>query len=212
MANSDRHWIKRAIAAGSIKAIASQITLTYLIPIGLPLVTAWVGYLQGLPWMYVFVGSGLMFGGVATGLVRFNEWIDRRSVTSKLTFTEPRIGRDIHGQGIFLGALFHNAANFPIELERQEMRTRLGNTVPAKTTYDVIKLIVPPHGNAWFDDHAIEIASPPNPGTIEGFVECRIKYGRVGDAKLDLAIRKQVVLSFNEDGLLGPCSWNDAAS
>jgi|SRR5215472_6829090 len=211
MPNSDTRWLRRAIAAGSVKAIASQITLTYIIPLGLPLVTAFAGYLQGLPWMYLLVGAGLMFGAVSTGLVRFDEWMDKRRVTDKLKFSGVRMGKDIHGSGYFLGVSFQSAADLSIEFEVQEMRTRLRNNVPEKTSYAQPKIVIPPRGIGWFDDHIIDIGPPPKPGTIEGFVECKVSYGRVGDRRCDLAVKKQVILSFNEDGLLGPCSWNDAA-
>jgi predicted branched-subunit amino acid permease len=81
MADRDkRKLIGRSAASGFIKAIAYHVTITYLLPIGAPVVTGAVGYLQGFPWMYVFVASALTFGGTATGLVRFDEWLFRRSV------------------------------------------------------------------------------------------------------------------------------------
>jgi hypothetical protein len=211
MPNSDRRWLQRAVAAGSIKAIASQITLTYVIPIALPIVTVLAGYLHGLPWMYLLTAAGIMFATISTGLVRFDEWIDRRRVSDKLRFASVRIGKDIRGEGFFLGVVFHNAADVTMEFEIEEMRTRLGNRVPEKISYDQPKIVIPPRGNGWLDDHVIDIGEPLKPGTLEGFIECKVKYGRTGDLRYDLNIKKQVLLSFNDDGLLGPCSWNDAA-
>jgi len=63
---------------------------------------------------------------------------------------------------------------------------------------------------AWFDDHVIDIGEPPRPGTVEGFAEFKIKYGHPGAARYDLSIKKQVVVSFNADGLFDHSSWNDA--
>ncbi len=74
----NKTWLGRSVASGSVKAIAYHITLTYVIPLGLPAVTAIAGYLQGSPVMYIFVAAGVMFAAVATGLVKFDEWIGRR--------------------------------------------------------------------------------------------------------------------------------------
>jgi hypothetical protein len=55
------------------------------------------------------------------------------------------------------------------------------------------------------------IGDPPKNGTLEGFVDCKIKYGHPGVLKFDLRVKKQVVVAFNADGLLQHASWNDAA-
>ncbi len=57
----------------------------------------------------------------------------------------------------------------------------------------------------------IDIGDPPKNGTLEGFVDCKIKYGHPGVLKFDLRVKKQVVVAFNADGLLQHASWNDAA-
>ena len=211
MVNRDRGWIKRAAAAGSIKAVAYHLTVTYVLPIGLPVVAAVAGYLQRLPWLYVLVGSALTFGGVATGIVRFDEWVDRRSVREKLAFSQLRIVKNIRGEGLAIGAEFQSSADISIEFQLESINTRIGDRIPKKRSFDVTRFTIPRHGRGWFDDHMIDIGTPPRPGTIEGFIECKVKYGRVGNPQYDLMARKQVILSFNEDGLLGPCSWNDAA-
>jgi hypothetical protein len=157
------------------------------------------------------VGAGLTFGGVATGIVRFDEWIDRRSVKEKLAFSHLRIIKNIRGEGFAIGAAFQSSADMPIEFQLESINTRIGDRVPQKRSFDLTRFTIPRRGSGWFDDHIIDVGTPPRPGTIEGFIECMIRYGRAGDPQYDLIVRKQVILSFNTDGLLGSCSWNDAA-
>jgi hypothetical protein len=206
------NWAGRAAVAGSIKAISYHVMVTYVIPIGAPIMTGAVGYFEGYPWMFILTAAALTFGGMATGLVRFDEWLGRRSVKEKLGFSSVRALKDVRGgNGFALGVAFNNLADVPIEFEIEEISSRLVNRVPEKRSFDLKRFVIPPRGRGWFDDHIIDI-TPPSPGTIEGLIECKLKYGRVGRRQYDLLVRKQVVLSFNEDGLPGPSSWNDTAS
>src|SRR5690242_10811907 len=163
MANRDKHWIRRAAAAGSIKAIAYHVVLTYVFPIGAPGVTGLVGYVQGYPWMFHLVAASLTFGGTATGLVRFDEWLARRSIKEKLTFSGIRVAKDIRRKGFTIGVTFNSSADVSIEFEIEEISTRLANRVPEKRSFDVTSFIVPPRGRVWFDDHIIDIGTPPSP-------------------------------------------------
>ena len=119
VSRSSQSWIAREIAAGSLKAIGYQVTITYVLPLGLTLVTALTGYLQGLPWMYILVGTALMFAGVTTGLVRFDEWVERRRVKGKLTLSGVNAARDVRGPGLVFGVTLANEAAVPIEFRTQ---------------------------------------------------------------------------------------------
>jgi hypothetical protein len=53
--------------------------------------------------------------------------------------------------------------------------------VPSKTTYDgPSTYLIPAEGVGWFWDNAIKIDNPPKPGTIEGYMEYELFYGRSG--------------------------------
>ena len=71
------------------------------------------------------------------------------------------------------------------------------------------RVTIPPHGHGWFNDHPIEVTAP-NPGALEGFLEMSFKYGRPGNLKYELIVKKQVVVAFNEEGLYTGGAWNDA--
>jgi hypothetical protein len=203
-------WIWSSLAAGSLRAVAFQLTLSYLLPIGIPVLIGYLGLVQGLPWMHVAVGVGLMFACVTTGLVRLDDWLERRRVRDKLTFASIRFGRNISGPGMFLGVVLNSRASVPVEFEVVEVRTKIGDRVPTKTKFEVTRVIVPVGSNAWFDDHVIDIGTPPKQGSLEGFVEFRFKYGRVGALKHDLIVKKQVLLAFNGAGQFERGSWHDA--
>src|SRR5690348_5800419 len=83
--------VAKEAALGVVKAFTYHAITVWVIPTGLVAITAYLGYLQGLPWMYIAVGTGLMFAAVTTGLVRFDEWRDRRRTEGKLRFSGLRV-------------------------------------------------------------------------------------------------------------------------
>lgn len=95
--NSGSFSITSALASGAIRAIAFHVTTTYLLPIGAPLIAGYLGYVQGLPWMYIWVGALLAFAAAAHGAVQFDQWLQRRRVADKLSFAHVRLVRDIRG-------------------------------------------------------------------------------------------------------------------
>ena len=112
---------------------------------------------------------------------------------------------------MFLGIHLQSHAADPIEFEIARVSAKINNIVPARTDYAVKKFIIPPNGNAWFDDHVIDIGQPPQSSTLQGFAEFDLKYGHPGSLKNDLVIKKQVILAFNAQGLFEHASWQDAA-
>lgn len=211
MSDQSDRWFLRAASGGAIKAIFYKITLVYLIPIGIPIVTAVLGWSQGLPWMYIALGAMAAFAFITNGLLRFDEWRLQRRVEDKLTFSSVLVGRSVSDGGIIVGLQLMNSATFSIEFEMTKLTTRLGTIVPKDTKYNVKNVTVPPHGTGWFYDHPIFIDNPPHPGTIEGFIEYEIKYGRGNVLKYRLSGKKQIVASFDPSGLLTHGAWLNAA-
>jgi hypothetical protein len=203
-------WAKQ-IFSGSIRAIAFWIMVYVILPVGVPILTGWAGYMQGLPWMYIMLGTGVMFAAMSTGLLHFSQWWDRTAVTGKLVFATVRTGRMMSSpNGFCLGLQWHSRASVPIEVQMIEVRTSIGNRVPDQKPYRVTTFTVPPGGMGWFDDHAIDVPDRPKPGHLEGFIDMTIKYGRPGAARHVLRTKKQVAVSFNEAGILQSGAWNDA--
>ncbi len=203
-------WFKKKLATGAAQGVASHIAATYILPLGLPVVTGWLGYVEGLPLMYIFVGVGVMFAATATGLLRYSEWRELQRVEGKLGFQSVIVGRDIKGGGINVGLQFASLATFPLEFEVTEMKTRLGDKIPA-LEHKAKRISLPATGIGWCNNNPIELNNPPNPGTIEGSIEFRVKYGPPGSSlEYGFSGKKQVVAMFNDDGLLTQSSWVDA--
>lgn len=201
----------KAIASGAAKAIAYHVTLTYVLPVGAPLLAAYLGYVQGLPLMYIFVGSLFAFACAATGAVQFSEWLFKRSVRDKLGFAGLRIIHNARGAGLGLGVSLSSSADIPITFELVSVTTRLNNRVPAERNFAVREITMPPRGVGYFDDHIIDVV-PPTPGSLEGEIDFVFRYGKEGLMKHDLQIRKQVIATFNAEGVLLGASANDVAN
>jgi len=203
--------ISKEVALGAVKAFASHAIAVWVIPIGLPVITVYLGYLQGLPWMYIAVGAGVMFAAASTGLVKFDEWRDRRRTDGKLHFSGLRIVIETAKNGFCLGVDLRNDAGVQMEVDFTEIRTSLENIVPREKEYKRTRYTVEPHGGVFFDDYPIEIAAPKN-GALEANVDFRIKYGPIGNPKYSLNVKKRASLAFDQNGSLkGPSAVYDAA-
>jgi hypothetical protein len=137
--------------------------------------------------------------------------LQRRRVKDKFNFATVRAVVCIGKPEISLGVSMHSQADVPLDYSIEKVVTRIGDRVPKKSGYNLTKYKCPPRGNAWFDDHFIDIGTPPCPGSLEGLIEFDVKYGPVGTLRHELKIRKQVILAFNETGSLISANWQDAA-
>ncbi len=206
-------WIAKALVAGSLSAFARHFTLIYVLPVGAPVVTALIGYFSGIPWFYIWLGALASVTFVITSLLRADEWLARRRIQDKLVFSSLRVGRNIHGPGMFLGMILANQAQTPLAVKFFDVRTVINGRVPLKRQLEKVDFSVPEDGFVYLDDHIIDLGSDqPEARTVEGFVEFKVKYGRSADKlNYELVAKKQVVLSFNDDGLFAGCSWHDAS-
>ncbi len=202
----------KAAALGAIKASASHITTVWIIPIALPAVAAYLGYAQHLPWMYIAVGVGLMFAGITTGLVRFDEWRERKRIEGKLHFSEFRVLRSASLTGGFvLGIALNNEADVKMDVDFAQIRTGLEDKVPKLREFKKTRFTVAPHNVVYFDDHSIDIAAP-TPGTLEATLDFVVRYGPVGNLKYTLPVKKRATIPFDENGLpRGKVMMYDAA-
>ena len=209
---NDHNWVIRAFVSGAVKAATFHIFVTYVIPFGLPLLAGYLLRIQGIAWGYVVTGAALTFGGVATGLVNLDEWIDRRRIDGKLDFSGIRVGVKSGTNEFRLGVLLHNRAARQIDCEILEWHTRLSNRVPSQQKFTVTHISIPPGGDGWFDDNFIDVGVMPRPGAIDGLLEFKLRYGPArAPKKYDLRLKKQVSLAFDANGTLLPGTWHDAA-
>lgn len=202
-------WLKKRLAAGAAQGATSHIVATYIFPLGLPVVTGWLGYAQGLPLMYIFVGAGVMFAATVTGLLRYTEWKELQRVEGKLYLVTPSIVL-IQKQGYALGVQMQNNAVFPVEVEIEDLRTQIDSKLPKGKRLAGKRIILQPNNVGWFYDNSVEIEIP-KPGTIEGTLEAKLKYGRVGSRlQYKLEEKKQITARFDEEGKwAAPALWTD---
>ncbi len=200
----------QAVASGSIRGIAQHVVVTYLLPCAIPVLTGWLGYIQDLPWMHIVLGVTAAFAFISVGLLRFDEWLFRRAIEEKLVFAQVLVGKTIEPNGINIGIRLQNSAHFPIDFQIERCLTRIGTTLP-KEPYTVHQThTVPANGMGWHYHGSIEVPNPPKDGSLDGYVEFEILYGRSGRLKYRLSGKKRIVIPFNSEGLLLPGSWSDA--
>ncbi|MGD9544982.1 MAG: hypothetical protein AB7U86_12450 [Methylocystis sp.] len=210
MANKkDKDSFGGSLAKGVIQG-ATAAAVKFVLPFVGAAMTFIAGYLGNMPWMWVIMATCVAFGGASGGLLWFGEWLDKRRVEGKLTFSQALVARDIQGNGIVIGARVTSAASFPLEFEVTEIRTRLGTTVPV-TQHSSKRFEIPPSGIGWYYDHPISIPNPPKPGALEGFLEFRLRYGRVGSSlPFNLNGKKQIVAEFDKQGIYTNGIWQEA--
>jgi hypothetical protein len=95
----------RAMGDGATawKFITSSLAAVYLWG---PLVTAWgliAGWKEGVPTPYLLATCSLIFGGISWAALQIATLNDRNRVRDRLNFSRIRVGRNIHGPGMFLG-------------------------------------------------------------------------------------------------------------
>ena len=199
-----------AIASGTISYAWSHGFLPWLLTL-VPVLTALLAFIEDEKWYLVALAGQLSFAALATGTYFASLWLHRTRAEGKLVFAAVRAGRNINGSGIFLGMTFSNTAEFPIEFEVRDLRTRIGNIVPAKKGYDVRTFTISPNGIGWFDDHVIELgAGVPKSGSLEGFIEMNISYGRPGKRSFYSTEKKTVIVAFDDNQNLISASWQEA--
>jgi hypothetical protein len=140
-------------------------------------ITVPLGLLQGVPWMYVWVATGVMFAAVTHGILRFSELRERQRVEGKIGCANIGISKALDNKNSFiLGVLLSNSASFPIECECDDLRTNLSDKIPQKRLPKQ-SFVIPPRGIGGTFDNPISIISPPAPGVLEGLIEFKFKYG-----------------------------------
>jgi hypothetical protein len=193
-------WVK-TLAKGAVAGISSYVTTTYIIPLGITVVTIVFARVSGLPWFLVWMSGLAAFAFISTGLLRFSEWRFRQQVRDKLAFESVILGNDIRTGGLCIGFQLRNSATFPIEYKRTKLITRLGDKVPSKTTYEgPDTIVVPAAGTNKFADNAITVEKVPAPGTLEGYIEYELLYGRSGRLRYPLVGKKHVIFGFDSRG------------
>ena len=97
-----------------------------------------------------------------------------------------------------------------LSLELEDLRTQIDSKVPKGKRQAGKRIILQPNNFGWFYDNSMDIEIP-KPGTIEGILEAKLKYGRVGsDLQYKLEEKKQITARFDEKGKWAELAlWTD---
>ena len=186
--------------------IAEEFVLTWVIPSTFTVGVGLVGWVYGIPPFYLAIGVIFSFAAIPTGLLRFSEWKYRVTVKDKLIFANIRVRKILPENessviGVSLGFQLRNIATFPIEFSVPDIKTELLEEYSPNKPFLVETVTVPPGNNGWFDDHKIELKGNQwNGKTLEGSIRARIKYGRPGNLKQEIALNKKVYVKFDNHG------------
>ncbi len=213
-------WLPRAVATGSVSGMIAFVwthaVLPWVVPIATPLAVGLVARTEGLPWTQTVVASLISFASIAHGLLRFDEWRDRRRVADKLALLDPMIGvrRTAPDTGpataLRLGFNLVSKATFPIEFRVAQVRTLAGNLQNPNPTYSTRALTTPVLGTAFFWDDEIAIEHPILDRQVDCRVEASLVYGRAGNLKHKMTKNWILHAKFDDKGLpAGAAQWSE---
>lgn len=198
-----------------VDLFSGEVFIRWLLPFLLSVGAGIMGYVQGLNWFYIYLGTGFMFAVVTTGLLRFSEWRFRVTTKDKLSFHSLRVAKMLSDDGsvsaIKLGFTLQNTATFPIQFEIQDLDTELMSSLyPPKKAYEKKKILIPPNESGWFNDHVIELQNIEKKNkVIEGSIYTRLTYGRPENLNRELEFKKKVFIKFDDRGDVQVVEWYD---
>lgn len=185
-----------------------------LLPFLSAAVAGGLGWMQGVPLMYIYVGAILAFAGTGVGLLRVLELRVRISPANKLAFSRSRVavGRTAETmQPLRLGFELHSCYDYPLDCEIVSVTSRVGDRIPLEEPQLPQIIDVPPNGVVWFDDHIINAAKPQDGSVVEGTLEFEVAYGpKGGKRKHYIRSKKRVYVAFDDDGNVRGMEWQDA--
>lgn len=201
-------WLKKRLAAGAVQGVTSHIVATYILPLGLPLVTVVVTYFSGWPWAWIWLATLASVPTVFGGLLLFDIWKVRGQVEGKLILVDPKIEPGPSG-GFSIGTVIHNNAAFPMEVELLDLRTEMKQTVPSGKWLSDKRMVLNAGNYGWFYGNPIQIA--PKGETVTGKLEARLKYGRLGAGRrFEIVQKRQFTASFDAEGkCVGNVMWTE---
>ena len=159
-----------------------------------------------------------MFAAVTTILFRISEWKFKVTAKDKLAFASVRFIKNVSADGVLaalqLGFQVNNHATFPIQFAIREMQTELTDKFyPNKKPYAQDTLTISANGRGWFDDNPIALdknkVTMLRGKVVEGLLDVRLTYGKPGDLKYEMEIKKKIFVLFTANGDAQLSHWYD---
>lgn len=202
----------KSIASEGIREAASQIFWSWGWPVMLPIISGALLWLQGSPVGYIFIGMVMTFAFTAFGLFWFSRWSYYRSSEWKLSFAEGQVLWDGNGTdqlNIRIGIILRSSAEFPIIFKMEEIKTSLGNSFNPSPQYPTKIITVPPHGDAFYYDDVIQVASASVSAGIDGKISYKIKYGAENSTRKYEMIKSHRCHLFSDENNMTKCIFTD---
>lgn len=213
------------VRMGNLKKISRTVSTaegaysiaTYVWPLVAPTLGAVMTMATGLlpelsvPLPYLFASSAVVFAGVATGMVRVNEWRTGTNPSGKL---QPVVnllyGVDINKEkspkeleAIQFGFTVYNAADFPLYFTVEEISSEFMGRIPLSKDMNFKEIEVPAKGQGYWRDHKISLGVElPLSGSQIGELRYRVAYWKNPKKKFFLEKRYTVEAVFR-DGSIG---------
>jgi len=170
---------------------------------GLTLASHYVS--PSVPPAYLLAAAALVFGGTTTGILRFDEWRQRRMPQNKLkilpfTFAwdgqKDKRGRTTGVKGFVLTLNFSNRASFPLSVVVDEFDCVIeGHTSTNKNLLGT-SMTLQAEGDGYFRDSIIQMNNFPLQN-LEGKVKFKARYGRPGREKYEISDELKLLFTFD---------------
>lgn len=203
-------WLAKAAASGVVKAISYHAATTAL-PFLLAAMTLIAGRLgDGASWMWSLMAASLAFGGSSAGFFYLFEFVGKRAIDGRLSCESPRVSIDIVSGKPCLGINLQSSADVPVEFEVSQIKTEVSGVYPQSKPFDLATFLIPPRGIGFFNDFSISVELKEGIAEVrEGSVSAIVKYGKAGNRKYILEIKRKVHLRYSAEGNIEAVSWNE---
>ena len=212
------NWMRRVgtSIAGSLAGEFFKIWILPPIGTGIGVV---IGWLQGYPLFYLYVGGVFLFASLSAGLLYFSGWRAMNRVEHKLTLLKVRHKPIFHASddsiiAMQFGFNLNNSAPYPIQFKVDDLRTILALQGTSNPSYspnierEDSEYTVAPHSTAFFDDYRIPV--PPSfVGLARVQLHCTLSYGKSGRLHYKLPIKKMAIFNFRDNTVMGGRDWYD---
>ena len=178
--------------------------LTWSWPWVLAAMTAFSGYMEGIPWVYVIPLAAFAFAATITGILRFDEWRARRSPQNKIRQISHIVQVDVDHtknpklvQHIQLGVDLLNEATFPLSYIFESGDSMVMGEQSPKGKFPHGPITIRPGQIFRSTDERITMPEMQL-GRFEGHVNFKMRYGHPGREKFEILINNPVIGAVEE--------------
>ena len=164
--------------------------------------TAYFGITGGIPWAYLITAISLTFGGVAAGLVGFQNLRSLNTTKDRLHFNALTVMPTMGSDGVTVRLTIVNSASFPMEFGLIECTPVLEGRTMTTTAIARGKVVIPQFGQGFWDCGLIAgTTMAERQGKIfKGTYKAKVAYGKPGKMREELILNKTLSVKFDGMG------------